>query len=883
MDPNPDPARRFCHENIRLRHERNAEREERARLQRIVGYLDAERAQERDLAEQHFGTIAGLRHRCAFLEGVREDFGRERQDSERKLGEVKGELRKLTDEYIARVEELGRERRLSREYEGRLRAREERRAGRGLREQVEDVRAQLKHAQGEIARLDQELRNERRVSSDLRTQRDQERAAATAFHEQVLHACHVYGSSTNTRGTRLTIEAGDPLAQDVDNEGGGGASGDGAGRDAASSDEQRFPTDDGAAFIPPSDDTEDSDDDRGDLDDYDPFSNFEPYTTIDPRYTRQFPSFARPASTFARPFSTSAADNTTNDERTGTPVPDFAAFDADGQPVEYSPPPFAAFTAGSPHVEPPLPHTAAFSAHNQHFAPPQELQSATDRPRCRLVDEWRDRLRRCTRTHPQFNPSSQHAPAVDEEAAPAPGPSRFVPPPGRSAGPRISDDTQAQQGYPGDVTARVLERLGRLEEQGNSTAQCLRRVEDNLGYIMRNIGNVAPATQPPSPAQRGSGSRAEDQGCAISERLLALERVVPDARGSSTQRGSVDISVGENCRPEGISTPDRLIDGTPSPREQALATVAPSVMGEGSGTVIPHGGDDATSVTVETAHHARAPADSSFTPSEVHPKGPRPLPPTPARASSALLHQSPVSSSVTMRDSPHIVQPPRNIDVFIRGTKSNSSGDVKKLRGGDGNQVIGDDVPYASIHPNDAHNGNASPAGTSAGSEDFMADHDVSTAREHDKVDHPFIPFRLTAHENDGALYILLEDVDALVANTSSPTAGTLVDNEVRLTIVLSEVIAMSVRARVHVMHSGDRTRPILRLSVRTRSRLPADAICRTLATAGELKVMRSIVLDMPDEVMDSSAATDCITGFVGGTASPVDLFSEGVSYFGRC
>ena len=124
MDHPPDPASQSRHENIRLRHERNAEREERARLQRIVGYLDAERAQERDLAAQHFNTIAGLRHRCAFLEGVREDFGRERQELERQLNKMKEEQRRLTDKYTARLEELQRERRLSREHGDRLRARE---------------------------------------------------------------------------------------------------------------------------------------------------------------------------------------------------------------------------------------------------------------------------------------------------------------------------------------------------------------------------------------------------------------------------------------------------------------------------------------------------------------------------------------------------------------------------------------------------------------------------------------------------------------------------------------------------------------------------------------------------------------------------------------
>ena len=235
-----------------------------------------------------------------------------------------------------------------------------------------------------------------------------------------------------------------------------------------------------------------------------------------------------------------------------------------------------------------------------------------------------------------------------------------------------------------------------------------------------------------------------------------------------------------------------------------------------------------------------------------------------------------------MLDSPHIVQPPRYIDGIVERNKSEQSSKVQKLHEGSGPEVVGHGGTYAGVHPVEAHQDNASVTGdsTAASSSESMASRDLFTAHAHDKRDQSFVPFRLIAHENNGALFISLEDVAAPVVNASSTTAGTLVDNELKLTIALSEVIAMSGKARAHAMHLGDHTRPIMRLSARTRSRLPSDAICLALATAGELQVMRSIVLDMPDEVMDPPAATDHIAEPFGGIAS-VDLFSEGVSYFG--
>ncbi|KAI4519541.1 hypothetical protein K525DRAFT_205811 [Schizophyllum commune Loenen D] len=855
MDQTPDPASQFRHENIRLRHERNAEREERARLQRIVGYLDAERAQERDLAAQHFGTIAGLRHRCAFLEGVREDFGRERQEFERELNKMKEQQRKLSDKYTARLEELQRERRLSREYGERTRAREERRAGRELRTQLED-------AQAEIARLNQELRNEKRVSSALRERRDRERAAAETFHEQVLRACFVYGSGIGTRARRLAIEAGDPQAEEglwaSDERDHGPSSGEEDHR-SSSNDEWHFPTGNGGAFIPPSDSTEDSED----LDDDDSF----PYTTNDPHFASPFPASSPPFPTWAPPFSASAPFTTTDDERIKTPVPNFAAFNADGQYVEPPFPVFEVFTASHSHAEPPLPESAAFNADNEHLAPPQESQPVPDRPSRVLYQQRLERLSEHLRPH-------SHAPGVNEEAAPDLTPLRFVP--------RSSDDTHNLV-HPRDGLAKVLERLGRLEEQGSNTVQSLSRVEENLGHIMRIVGGVAPAAQPSSSALRESGSRVDERRAAISDRPRVLERVVLDARVITMQRGADDNSIGEDRRLDETLSPAGLVDDASSPEERALAIVAPKVGVADSGMMIKRGDDDGMVKAGETTHHGKPLAsESTSTPFQVHPRGPRPLPPTPATPSSFILHQSPASSSVTMLDSPHIVQPPRNIDDIVERNKSDTKSNVQKLYEGSGPEVVGHGGNHAGVHPIEAHQDNASVAGdsTAASSIEAMASRDLFTAHEYNKHDQSFVPFRLFAHENNGALFILLEDVDGAVVNGSGSTTGTPVDSELKLTIVLSEVIAMSVRARGHAMPLGDHTRPILRLSVRTRSRLPADAICRTLATAGELQVMRSIVLDMPDEAMEASTATDHIAEPVGGTAS-VDLFSEGVSYFG--
>ncbi|KAL1733417.1 hypothetical protein EV714DRAFT_281793 [Schizophyllum commune] len=868
MDHTPDPASQFRHENIRLRHERNAAREERARLQRIVSYLDAERAQERDLAEQHFNTMAGLRHRCAFLEGVREDFGRERQELERELGKMKEEHHKLTNKYIARVDELQRERRLSREYEDRTRAREERRAGRELRAQLEDAHV-------EIARLRQVLHAERRVSADLREQRDQERAAAVTFHEQVLRACFVYGSSMNSRGSRLAIEAGDSQVEEgrwASDEGGHGPRSDGMGPGAtgdsethspSGSDEQYFPTGNGGAFIPPSDSTEDSED----LDDDDPF----PYTTNDPHFAPPFSTFAPPFPTSAPPFPASAPFTATDDERTRTPVPNFAAFNADCQYVE---PPFPgpeAFTASHSHVEPPFPNFAAFNTNHEHLAPPQESQPD---PSHILYQQRLERLSEHLRNLGRPHSQSQHAPGVNEEAAPDLSPLRFVSP----AVPRSSDDTHSPV-HPRDGLAKVLERLGRLEEQGNNTVQCLGRVEEKLGHIMRIVGGVAPAAQSPPSALRESGSSAAEGGEVIGGRSQALERVVPNAIGIAVQRRADDTSIGEDRHLDETSSPDGLVDDASSPAEKrALATVAPDVGDADSGMVIKRGDDHGTIKSGETTHHV----ESSSTPFYVHPRGPRPLPPTPATPSSFILHQSPASSSVTMLDSPHIVQPPRNIDGIVERNKSVQSSNVQKLHEDSAPEGVGLGVTHAIVHPEGAHQDNASVAGDSAAASSSvaMASRDPLTAHEHDQHDQSFIPFRLIAHENNGALFILLEDVAAPVVNASSTTSGTLVDNELKLTIALSEVIAMSGKARAHAMHSGDHTRPIMRLSTRTRSRLPSDTICLALATAGELQVMRSIVLDMPVEVMDPSAATDQIAEPVGGTAT-VDLFSENVSYFG--
>ncbi|KAL1680146.1 hypothetical protein EV122DRAFT_208533 [Schizophyllum commune] len=858
MDPNPDPARHFCHENIRLRHERNAEREERARLQRIVGYLDTERAQERYLAEQHFNTIAGLRHRCAFLEGVREDFGRERQEFERELNKMKEEQRRLTDKYTARLEELQRERRLSREHGDRLRAREERRAGRELRAELEDAHA-------EIARLRQELHAERRVSADLREQCGQERAAAGTFHEQVLRACFVYGSSMNSRGSRLAIEAGDSQVEEgrwASDEGGHGPRSDGMGPGAtgdsethspSGSDEQYFPTGSGGAFIPPSDSTDDSDDD-------DSF----PYTANDPHFAPPLSTYAPPFPASSPPFPTAAAYTTTNDERTRTPVPNFAAFNADGQYVEPPFPCFEAFAASHSHVEPPLPDSAAFNADNEHLAPPRESQPDPSHILYQQrLERLSEHLRNLGRPH-------SHAPGVNEEAAPDLTPLRSVPP----AVPRSSGDTHSPV-HPRDGLAKVLERLGRLEEQGSSTVQSLSRVEENLGHIMRIVGGVAPAAQSPPSALRVSSSRVEEEGEVVGGRPRTLERVVPDARVLAMQRHADDPSISEARRLEGASAPNVLTDKTTSLDEQALALVTPS---EKSGPMKQRGGEN----RISSGHDARAPTKPSSAPSEGHPKGPRPLPPTPARASAFLLHQSPTSSSGTMLDSPHILQPPRNIDDVVGRNKWDPTSGIQRLSEGSEPEVVGHGVSHAGVHPEGAHQDNASVAGdpTSANSSQSTASRDLSPAHEHDKHDQSFIPFRLIAHENDGALFILLVDVAAPVVNASSTTAGTLVDNELKLTIALSEVIAMSGKARAHAMHSGDRTRPLMRLSARTRSRLPSDAICLALATAGELQVMRSIVLDMPDEAMEASTVKNYIAEPVGSTAS-VDLFSEGVSYFG--
>ncbi|KAL1751856.1 hypothetical protein FB107DRAFT_221169 [Schizophyllum commune] len=856
MDPNPDPARHFCHENIRLRHERNAEREERARLQRIVGYLDTERAQERDLAEQHFNTIAGLRHRCAFLEGVREDFGRERQEFERELNKMKEEQRRLTDKYTARLEELQRERRLSREHGDRLRAREERRAGRELRAELEDAHA-------EIARLRQELHAERRVSADLREQCGQERAAAGTFHEQVLRACFVYGSSMKSRGSRLAIEAG-RCASDEGGHGprsdgmGPGATGDSETHSPSGSDEQYFPTGSGGAFIPPSDSTDDSDDD-------DSF----PYTANDPHFAPPLSTYAPPFPASSPPFPTAAAYTTTNDERTRTPVPNFAAFNADGQYVEPPFPCFEAFAASHSHVEPPLPDSAAFNADNEHLAPPQESQPDPSHILYQQrLERLSEHLRNLGRPH-------SHAPGVNEEAAPDLTPLRSVPP----AVPRSSGDTHSPV-HPRDGLVKVLERLGRLEERGRSTVQSLSRVEENLGYIMRIVGGVAPAAQSPPSALRESGSRAAEGGEVIGGRPQALERVVPNAIGIAVQRRADD---GEDRHLDETSSPDGLVDDASSPEERALATVAPDAGDADSGMVIKRGDDHGTIKSGETTHHGKQLAiESSSTPFHVHPRGPRPLPPTPATPSSFILHQSPASSSVTMLDSPHVVQPPRNIDGIVARNKSEESSNVQKLHEGSGPEVVGHGGTHAGVHPVGAHQANASVAGDSnaASSLESAASRDFFTAHEHDKHDQSFIPFRLFAHENDGALFILLEDVAASMVNASSSTAGTLVDNELKLTIALSEVIAMSREARAHAMHSGNHTRPMMRLSARTRSRLPSDTVCLALATAGELQAMRSIVLDMPVEVIIPSAATDQIAEPVGGTAS-VDLFSENVSYFG--
>ncbi|KAL1666217.1 hypothetical protein GGF50DRAFT_125857 [Schizophyllum commune] len=860
MDHTPDPASQFRHENIRLRHERNTECEERARLQRIVGYLDAERAQERELAEQHFNTIAGLRHRCAFLEGVREDFGRERQEFERELNKMKEEHHKLTDKYIARVEELQRERRLSREYGDRLRGREERRAGRGLRTQLED-------AQAEIARLNQELRNEKRVSSYLRERRDRERTAAETFHEQVLRACFVYGSGIGTRARRLAIEAGDPQAEEglcaSDERDHGPSSGEEDHR-SSSNDEWHFPTGNGGAFIPPSDSTEDSED----LNDDDSF----PYPTNDPHFAYPFPASSPPFPTSAPPSSTAAPFTATDDERTRTPVPNFAAFNADCQYVE---PPFPgpeAFAASHSHVEPPLPDSAALNADNEHLAPPQEHQPVPDRPSRVLYQQRRGRLSERLRNlgHPQYQ--SQHARGVNEEAAPDLSPLRFVPP----AVPRSSDNTHSPV-HPRDGLAKVLERLGRLEEQGNNTVQSLSRVEENLGHIMRIVGGVAPAAQSPPSALREPVSRADEEEEVVGERPRALECVVPDARVIAMQRHADDPSISEARRLEGASAPNVLTDQTTSLHEQALALVriglAAAMMVSGSCTL-------AQPITKSSV--ARAPTKPSSAPSEGHPKGPRPLPPTPARASAFLLHQSSTSSSGSMLDSSHILQPPRNINDVVGRNKWDPTSGIQRPFEGSGPEVVGHGVSHASVHPEGAHQDNASVAGdpTAVNSSESMASCEPLTAHEDDKHDQSFFPFRLIAHENNGALFILLEDVAAPVVNAPSTTAGTLVDNELKLTIALSEVIAMSEKARAHAMHPSDHTRPMMRLSSRTRSRLPSDTICLALATAGELQVMRSIVLDMPVEVMIPSAATDQIAGPVGSTAS-VDLFSECVSYFG--
>ncbi|KAI5825004.1 hypothetical protein K523DRAFT_375939, partial [Schizophyllum commune Tattone D] len=851
MDHPPDPARQFRHENNRLRHERNTECEERARLQRIVGYLDSERAQERDLAAQHFNTIAGLRHRCAFLQGMREDFGRQRQELQRELGKMKEQQRKLSDKYTARVEELQRERRLSREYGDRLRGREERRAGRGLRTQLED-------AQAEIARLNQELRNEKRVSSYLRERRDRERTAAETFHEQVLRACFVYGNGMGTRARRLAIEAGDPQAEEglwaSDERDHGPSSGEEDHR-SSSNDEWHFPTGNGGAFIPPSDSTEDSED----LNDDDSF----PYPTNDPHFASPFPASSPPFPTWAPPFSASAPFTTTDDERIKTPVPNFAAFNADGQYVEPPFPVFEVFTASHSHAEPPLPESAAFNADNEHLAPPQESQPVPDRPSRVLYQQRLERLSEHLRPH-------SHAPGVNEEAAPDLTPLRFVP--------RSSDDTHNLV-HPRDGLAKVLERLGRLEEQGSNTVQCLSRVEENLGHIMRIVGGVAPAAQPSSSALRESGSRAEEEGKVVGGRPQALECVVPHARVIAMQRRADDPSISEARRLEGASAPNVLTDQTTSLHEQALALVAPS---EESGPMIQRGGEDRISSSNEATHHARAPTKPSSAPSEGHPKGPRPLPPTPARASAFLLHQSSTSSSGSMLDSSHILQPPRNINDVVGRNKWDPTSGIQRPFEGSGPEVVGHGVSHASVHPEGAHQDNASVAGdpTAVNSSESMASCEPLTAHEDDKHDQSFFPFRLIAHENNGALFILLEDVAAPVVNAPSTTAGTLVDNELKLTIALSEVIAMSEKARAHAMHPSDHTRPMMRLSSRTRSRLPSDTICLALATAGELQVMRSIVLDMPVEVMIPSAATDQIAGPVGSTAS-VDLFSECVSYFG--
>ncbi|KAL1716624.1 hypothetical protein EV715DRAFT_293107 [Schizophyllum commune] len=830
MDHIPDHASQFRHENVRLRHERNAERDERARLQRIVGYLDAERAQERDLAEQHFNTIAGLRHRCAFLEGVREDFGRERQEFERELNKMKEQQRKLSDKYTARLEELQRERRLSREYGERTRAREERRAGRELRTQLEDAHA-------EIARLNQELRNEKRVSSYLRERCDRERAAAETFHEQVLRACFVYGSGMGTRARRLAIEAGDPQAEEglwASDERDNGPSGGEEDHRSSSNDD---------------DSTEDSDD----SDDDDLF----PYTTDDPHFAPPFSTFAPPFPTSAPPFpassppfptsappfSTSAPFTTTDDERTRTPVPNFAAFNTDGQYVEPPFPGLEAFAAGHSHVEPPPPNLAAFNANHEPLAPPQEHQPDPDRPSHVL---YQQRLERLSEPLRNLGRPYSHAHGVNEEATPDLRPLRYVPP----AVPRSSDDTHCPV-HSRDGLSKVLERLGRLEEQDSSTVQSLSRVEENLGNIMRIVGGVAPAAQSPPSALRESGSRAAEGGEVTGGRPQALERVVPNAIGIAVQRRAEDTSIGEDRHLDETSSPDGLVDDASSPEERALATVAPDVGDADSGMVIKRGDDHGTIKSGETTHHV----ESSSTPFHVHPRGPRPLPPTPATPSSFILHQSPASSSVTMLDSPHIVQPPRNIDGIVERNKSEESSNAQKLHEGSGPEVVGHGGTHAGVHPVEAHQANASVAGDSnaASSLESVASRDLFTAHEHDKHDQSFIPFRLFAHENDGALFILLVDVAAPVVNASSTTAGTLVDNELKLTIALSEVIAMSGKARAHAMHSGDRTRPLMRLSARTRSRLPSDAICLALATAGELQVMRSIVLDMPDEAMEAS------------------------------